>query len=190
MHASRATVALATQCAGAVLALSALVALLVGCGHGEEPPNKGETGAGMSQEEQLESYIHTADSWGVEIAAQIDADEIAPDSEPSNNYGGVRKASDYGVEWPKYYYWAAIIVLREDGPRTPTAVADDLDPWLEAQGWERAEEREFPPGRDSFERDYFRDGYHLVVEVYTVPPPHAQKLQLMIVTPETDRDAD
>ncbi len=179
-----------SQRAGAALALTALVALLVGCGQGEEPPNEGQTGKAMSQEEQLESYIHTADSWGAEIVAQIDATEIKPDSEPSNNYGGVRQASDYGVEWPKYYYWAAIITLRADGPRAPTDVAEDLHPWLENEGWKRDESREFPPGEESFERDYFRDGYHLVVEVYTEPPPQAQSLQFMIVTPETDPDAD
>ena len=138
------------------------------------------------QENQLRRYAEQADAAGAEIVAQIDANEIAPDSEPSNNYGGVRKASEYGVEWPKYYYWAAIVVLRADGPRTPTDVANDLQPWLEKQGWKRDESREFPPGEESFARDYFRDGYHLVVEAYTEPPPQAQSLQFMIVTPHTD----
>jgi len=80
------------------------------------------------------------------------------------------------------------VVLKAEGARAPSEVADDLEPWLEGQGWERYEESEFPPGEQSFERDYYRDGYHLVVEVYTVPPPHAQKLAFMIVTPPTDPD--
>lgn len=137
------------------------------------------------QTEQLKEYVAQADGWGAEIIAQIPASEIEM---VSDNAGGARKASDYAEEWPKYYYWGQIAVLRADGPRTPAQVADDFGPWLKEQGWERNKASEFPPGEDTFERDYYRDGYHLVVEVYTVPPPHAQKLTFMIVTPQTDPD--
>ena len=50
------------------------------------------------------------------------------------------------------------MVLKAEGARAPSEVADDLEPWLEGQGWERYEESEFPPGEQSFERDYYRDG--------------------------------
>ncbi|MCK2023911.1 hypothetical protein KZC52_13310 [Microbacterium sp. kSW2-24] len=149
--------------------------------------------AGMSAEEkvavqeaQLKDFVAQADVWGGEIVAQIPVAEIEPAAE-SYNIGGVRKVSDYD-DWPKYYYWDQIVELKAEGARAPSEVADDLEPWLEREGWERNEESEFPPGEQSFERDYYRDGYHLVVEVYTVPPPHAQKLAFMIVTPQTDPD--
>lgn len=137
------------------------------------------------QESQLEEYIAKADGAGAEILAQIPQEELLPDHD-TGNLGGVRLVSDYYEEWPKYYYWAQIVVLKAEAPRTPTQVADDLEPWLEDQGWKRNTDSEFPPSEESFERHYYRDGYHLIVRAYTIPPPHAQKLMFTIVTPHTD----
>lgn len=137
------------------------------------------------QESQLEEYIAQADGAAAEIFAQIPEEELLP-GQDTGNFGGVRLVSAYYEEWPKYYYWAQIVVLKADGPRTPTQVADDLEPWLEEQGWMRNTDREFPPSDESFERHYYRDGYHLIVRAYTIPPPHAQKLMFTIVTPHTD----
>ncbi len=141
----------------------------------------------MSQENQLDGLVLQADAWGAEISALIPSEDVVS---VSSNGGGVRRASDGGQEWPKYYVWDQIVELRAGGPRTPADVADDLDAWLTEQGWWRSEEHEFPPGKHAFERDYFRQGYHLVVEVYTDPPPHAQKVTLMIVTPQTDPEVE
>ncbi len=137
------------------------------------------------QERQLEVYVAQADASGAEVIAQIAESELEP-AHQSRNIGGVRQASEYYEEWPKYYYWAQIIELKAGGPRTPVQVADDLDPWVEKQGWERNTDSEFPPTEESFERDYYRDGYHLIIRAYTVPPPHAQKLMFTIVSPHTD----
>ncbi len=120
------------------------------------------------QETQLKEFVAQANSWGADI-------------------GGVRKANEY-EEWPKYYYWDQILELNSEGARAPSEMADDLEPWLEKEGWRRDEDAEFPPGEQSFERDYYRDGYHLVVEVYTLPPPQAQTIAFTIVTPQTDAD--
>lgn len=137
------------------------------------------------QERQLEEFIAQADGAGGEIIAQIPQEELLPDQDPVL-FGGVQLVSDYYEEWPKYYYWAQIVVLRPDGPRGPARVADDLEPWLEEQGWKRNTDSEFPPTEEYFERDYFRNGYHLIVRVDTVPPPDAQTLMFTIVTPHTD----
>lgn len=137
------------------------------------------------QERQLKEYAVLADAAGAEIIAQISDSELEP-AHQSRNIGGVRLVSDYYEEWPKYYYWAQIIELKADGPRTPTQVSDDLNPWLKEQGWKRNTDSEFPPTEESFERDYYRDGYHLIVRVDTVPPPDAQTLMFTIVTPHTD----
>lgn len=149
----------------------------------------GVTGCALSaeeritvQEEQLASFIDRADAWGGDIVAQIPEDEIELLSDVA---GGSRGANGY-EQWPRYYYFDQIVVLHPDGPRSPTQVADDLEPWLEEQGWKRATEGEFPPDEESFERDYFQDGYHLALEIYTVEPPQAQSLQIVIVTPTTD----
>lgn len=149
----------------------------------------GVAGCGLSaeeritvQEEQLASFIDRADAWGADIVAQIPEDEIELLSDVA---GGSRGANGY-EQWPRYYYFDQIVVLHPDGPRSPTQVADDLEPWLEKQGWKRATEGEFPPDEESFERDYFQDGYHLALEIYTVEPPQAQSLQIVIVTPTTD----
>ena len=139
------------------------------------------------QKNQLKQYAEQADAAGAEIVAQIPESELEP-AHQSRNIGGVRLVSDYYEEWPKYYYWAQIIELKADGPRTPTQVADDLEPWLEEEGWKRNTDSEFPPSDESFERHYYRDGYHLIVRAYTIPPPHAQKLMFTIVTPHTDPD--
>lgn len=139
----------------------------------------------VMQESQLEEYIAQADGAAAEIFAQIPEEELLP-GQDTGNFGGVRLVSAYYEEWPKYYYWAQIVVLKAEGPRTPTQVADDLEPWLEEQGWMRNTDREFPPSDESFERHYYRDGYHLIVRAYTIPPPHAQKLMFTIVTPHTD----
>lgn len=149
----------------------------------------GLSGCGLSaeeritvQEEQLASFIDRADAWGADIVAQIPEDEIELLSDVA---GGSRGANGY-EQWPRYYYFDQIVVLHPDGLRSPTQVADDLEPWLEEQGWKRATEGEFPPDEESFERDYFQDGYHLALEIYTVEPPQAQSLQIVIVTPTTD----
>lgn len=134
------------------------------------------------QEKQLQSFIERADGWGSEIIAQIPEDEVELLSDPA---GGSRGVNGY-EQWPRLYYFDRIVVLRADGPRSPTEVADDLEPWLSDQGWTRAKDGEFPPGEESFARDYFRDGYHLALEIYTVEPPRAQSLQIAIVTPTTD----
>lgn len=160
--------------------LFAAVAVLSGCGVSAEENI-------VAQDTQLKEAIAQADTWGGEITAQIPVTEIEPESD-AHNIGGVRKTSDYGAEWPKYYYWAQIVELKQEGAMTPTQVADDLAPWLESQGWERNADSEFSPGKESFERDYYRDGYHLVVEVYTEPPPRAQSLHFTIMTPATDPD--
>ncbi|MBQ3360086.1 MAG: hypothetical protein IJG47_14470 [Microbacterium sp.] len=137
------------------------------------------------QEAQLMEYIAQADGWGAEIVDQVPAAEIAL---LSDTVGGARQESDYNVEWPKYYYFGQTIVLHAEGPRTPTEVANDLEPWLRDQGWERNTASEFPPGDDRFTREYYREGYRLTVEVYTEAPPRAQSINLTIVTPHTDPD--
>lgn len=150
------------------------------------------SGCGMSvddntavQTKQLKELIAQADAWGAEVIAQVPASEVEL---LSDNVGGARGVSDYNQQWPRYYYFAQTVVLRADGPRTPTQMADDIEPWLEDQGWERNKGSEFPPDDDRFERDYYRDGYHIVVEVYTEPPPRAQSINFTIVTPQTDPD--
>lgn len=165
----------------AIVALMVCAALLAGCG-------------GMSaeeqvvvQEQQLDEFISQADQWGEEILTRIPASELDPESEASPG-GGVRAANDDYEEWPKFYYWNRNVELKSEGVRTPTEIADDLEPWLAQQGWQRDKESEFPASEESFERDYFRDGYHLVVEVFTEPPPRVQSLRFMIVTPQTDPD--
>ncbi|MCK2023910.1 hypothetical protein KZC52_13305 [Microbacterium sp. kSW2-24] len=165
----------------ALAALGLCALLLTGC-------------IGMSAEEkvavqevQLQDFTDQANGWGGEILAQIPEAELEPGAEYVN-YGGVRQVSDYNAEWPKYYYWATIVELRADGPRTPTNMANDLEPWLEEQGWKRNSASEFPPGEESFTRDYHREGYRLAIEVFTEPPPRVQSLRLSIVTPYTDPD--
>lgn len=160
----------------ALVAGVVVVLALSGCGLSEEERT-------AVQEGQLREFVEKAEAWGADIVAQVPETEVELLSE---NVGGSRGARDYGEEWPKYYYWAQIVVLHPEGPRSPTQVADDLIPWLEAEGWERNKDSEFPPSEETFERDYYRDGYHLIVEVYTIPPPHAQKLTFTIVTPATD----
>jgi len=137
------------------------------------------------QERQIEAYVAQADGAGAEILAQIPQEELLPGQEPVT-LGGVQHASEYYEEWPQYYYWGQIVVLRPDGPRTPARLADDLEPWLDEQGWERNTASEFPPTKEFFERDYYRDGYHLIVRADTVPPPYAQTLMFTIVSPHTD----
>jgi hypothetical protein len=160
-----------------VLVLSA--GLLSGCTASDQQSADGA----RQQQARLQEYIEQADAWGADILAQIPAEEMAS---VSANYGGERQADDLYREWPKYYYWAQGVDLHPDGPRTPTALADDLDPWLGQQGWVRREERELPAGKESFERDYTRDGYTLAVEVHTVAPPRAQTVDFTIVSPQTD----
>ncbi len=161
--------------------------LLAGCMPAGERASTERTEPEMSQDQQLSAFVLRADAWGAEIISEIPSEDVVA---VSTNGGGVRRASNQSHEWPKYYVWDQIVELSADGPRTPVDVAEDLDAWLKKQGWERNEEQELPPGRHTFERDYFRQGFHLVVEVYTDPPPHAQKITLMIVTPETDPEAN
>ncbi|WP_314147858.1 hypothetical protein [uncultured Leifsonia sp.] len=161
------------------LALAGAVCVLAGCGLTAEQ----EARQVATQQAQLAALIDRADGWGAEILAQIPEPEIEA---VTKNIGGPRLASDYYEEWPKYYTWNQFIDLYPDGPRTPTQLADDLEPWLEDQGWVRHKEREFPRGKSSFERDYGREGYLLELQVDTVAPPRAQTISFLIVTPETD----
>jgi len=138
-----------------------------------------------SQEAQLLEFIDQADAWGADIIAQAPAEESKAIYE---NFGGSRQASANYEEWPQYYYWAQGVDLYPDGPRTPTEFADDLEPWLEKQGWVRNLDKEFPPNEENFVRDYVRGRYSLAVEVYTVSPPQAQSLNFRIVTPQTDQN--
>lgn len=144
------------------------------------------SGCGMSaderiavQEEQLASFIEQADAWGKQITSQVADEEV----DLVSDAGGSRGAQEY-AQWPRYYYFARTVVLRPDGLRTPTQVADDLEPWLEKQGWERNEGQEFPAYGDSFERYYSRGEYGLTLQVYTEPPPAGA------VHRHHDRDAD
>ena len=132
---------------------------------------------------QLQGYIDRAEAWGGEIIAQIPEEEIEI---VNPNRGGVREANDAYQPWPKLYFWVTDVNLLPEGARSPREVADDLDPWLENQGWQREESRELPPENERFKRHYFRQSYHLTVEVYTVEPPQAQSIVFRIVTPSTD----
>jgi hypothetical protein len=163
----------------AVVTAGVLLFVLSGCGLVEA--RQAEVVA--FPEVQLQEFIEEAAGWGAEIMAQIPAEEA---ESVSGQLGGTRKASDDYEEWPKYYYWAQRVDLHLDGPSTPTEFADELEPWLEKQGWVRNLDKEFPPGRDSYVRDYVRGRYSLAVEVYTVSPPQAQSLNFRIVTPQTD----
>ncbi len=163
-----------------VLVSVALAGALAGCGSEQR-----EAEQVASQETQLQEYVEQADALGAEIIAQIPEAEV---ENVTQNLGGSRQASDLYEDWPKYYYWDQIVSLLPDGPRTPAQLADDLEPWLEEQGWQRDRAREFPPGKESFTRDYRRGAYTLAVEVYTVPPPHAQSISFSIVTSNTDPD--
>jgi len=168
-----------TRAAMAVITAGVVFCVLTGCAMSES--RKAEVVA--SQEIQLQEFIDQADAWGADIIAQAPKEEVEDIFE---NFGGSRQAGANYEEWPKYYYWAQGVDLYPDGPRTPTEFADGLEPWLEKQGWVRNLDKEFPPGRDSYVRDYVRGRYSLAVEVYTVAPPQAQSLNFTIVTPQTD----
>lgn len=161
------------------LALTGAVCALTGCGLIAEQ----EARQVATQQAQLTTLISRADGWGAEIIAQIPEPEIKT---LTDNIGGMRAASDYYKEWPKYYYWEQLAVLHPDGPRTPTQLADDLEPWLQDHGWKRYKAHERPPADDRFTRYYVQDGYLLGVEAYTVAPPRAQTVGFTILTPETD----
>jgi hypothetical protein len=137
-----------------------------------------------SQEVELQEFVDQADAWGADIIAQVPEAEKAS---VTGNIGGSRQAGVMYEEWPKNYYWSQIIVLHP-GARAPTVFADDLEPWLEEQGWVPNRDNEFSPGQESFVRGYVRGRYSLTVEVYTAPPPQAQLLGLRIATPETNSD--
>ncbi|MBK0420766.1 hypothetical protein JD292_01545 [Leucobacter sp. CSA2] len=137
----------------------------------------------MEQQKQLDGYMAKARGWGEEILAQIPKAEIE-DAGPAA--AGTRAANMNYKEWPKYYIWDTMVDLRQGGPRTPTVVADDLDPWLKDQGWKRNEEREAPAGTESFTRYYSREHYSLMVEAFTDAPPRAQTIFFTIVTPSTN----
>jgi len=168
-----------TRAAMAVITAGVVFCVLTGCAMSES--RKAEVVA--SQESQLQEFIDQADAWGADIIAQAPKEEVEDIFE---NFGGSRQAGANYEEWPKYYYWAQGVDLYPDGPRTPTEFADGLEPWLEEQGWVPNLDKEFPPGRDSYVRDYVRGRYSLAVEVYTVTPPQAQSLKFRIVTPRTD----
>ncbi|WP_167050897.1 hypothetical protein [Salinibacterium sp. ZJ77] len=139
------------------------------------------------QEAQLEAWASQANEWGADIIAQIPDEELFL---VSSNSGGSRQASALYAEWPKYYYWSQKIYLHPDGPRTTAEVADDLDVWLQSEGWVRNEAREMPPMRHAFDRSYYRDSYAMTVTVHTEPPPMAQWITFSISTPITDPDRD
>lgn len=162
----------------AMLSAILLVGLLAGCGSEERKAEQA-----VEQQAQLDRYMAQADTWGEEISAQIPAVEVE-DAVPGG--GGTRKASDSYAEWPKYYIWSENVDLKPGGPRTPSKLADDLEPWLESQGWVRNQKREFPPGKESFTRYYSRNHYTLMVEIYTWAPPKAQNIFFTIVTPDTN----
>lgn len=139
------------------------------------------------QESQLRGYVDQADAWGADIIARIPEAEI---EDLCPNSGGLRQAGDLYAEWPKNYFWDQGVDLIPDGPRTPTQFADDLEPWLEEEGWVRDHDREFPPGKESFTRASSRGAYTLAVEIYTVAPPRAQTINFSIVRPTTDPNRD
>ena len=154
--------------------------LVSGCGLMEAR----QAEAVASQEVQLQEFVDQADAWGADIIAQVPEAEKAS---VTGHLGGSRQAGANYEEWPKYYYWSQIVELYPTA-RTPTEFADDLEPWLEEQGWVRNQDNEFPPGKESTIRGYARGQYSLSVEMYTVLPPRAQLLNFKIVTPRTDSD--
>lgn len=158
--------------------LAVALAGLTGCTHTDDQ----EAELLQHRQTQLSTFAAQAETWGEGIVGQISAEEIDRDS---GNLGGVRPAGGDYDDWPKLCFWDRSVELRHDGPRTPTQVADALEPWLHEQGWMRRLDLEFPPTATRFERDYVRDGFHLVVEVYTEPPPMAQTIAFTIVSPRT-----
>ncbi|SEO01151.1 hypothetical protein [Cryobacterium luteum] len=164
----------------AVVMTGVMLSVVSGCGMSES--RKVEVVA--SQEVQLGEFADQADAWGADIIAQFPADET---DSVSSNAGGGRQAGDNYEEWPRYYVWDKIVTLHADGARTPIEFADDLEPWLEEQGWVQTRE-DVLPRRETIERGYSRGGYSLTLEAYTATPPQAQLVALMIVTPRTNPD--
>lgn len=164
----------------AVVMAGVVLCVVSGCGMSES--RKAEVV--VLQKMQLGEFVDQADAWGADIIAQFPAEETQ--SVPSNA-GGWRSAGAYYEEWPKYYVWDKIVTLQPDGPRTPVEFAEDLEPWLEEQGWVKTRD-DVLPGKGTVERGFSRGGYSLSVEAYTAVPPQAQLVALMIVTPKTDPD--
>lgn len=161
----------------AVLAVGVICAGVTGCASEER-----KAAQVAQQQKQLDGYIAKADGWGEDILKQIPKSEI----ETANRVAsGTREANTSYEEWPKYYNWDTMVDLKPVGARTPTAVADDLDLWLQAQGWERNLEREDPPNAEQFTRYYSREHYTLMVDVYIESPPRAQTISFSITTPST-----
>ncbi len=161
------------------IAVSAAVGVATaGCATAQQS----DTAVAADQQTQLDEYISPADLWGAEIMAQIPLDETATVYE---RLGGVRSTSSGSEEWPKYYFWSESVDLLLEDARTPTQLADDLEPWLGDEGWETVDNG-FLFGDDFFRRSYSRGEYSLTVEVYTVPAPSAQTLVFSIVAPDTD----
>ena len=169
-----------TRAALAVVLTGVVLVLVSGCGMSES--RKAEVVA--SQEVELREFIDQADAWGADIIAQVPAEET---ESMSGNAGGSRQAGDNYEQWPRYYIWHKFVELHPDGARTPTEFADDLEPWLEEQGWVQTRE-DVLPRKGTIERGYSRGGYSLMLEAYTAVPPQAQLVALMIVTPRTNPD--
>ncbi|GEM_PF-4225092 len=161
-----------------LLVLAATLTVLTGC----TDTDLQEAELLQQRETQLSGFAAQAESWGEDIVGQISNAEIDRDT---GNLGGVRPVGGDFDGWPRLCFWDRSVELRLDGPRTPTEVADALEPWLRDQGWMRRLDLEFPPTSTRFERDYVRDGFHLAVEVYTEPPPMAQTIAFTIVSPST-----
>ena len=168
------------------IALGAMAVVLAGILAGCTTPQR-EAEKVAAQAAQLKAFINQADTWGAEIIAQVREEDIRI---LRPNTGGAREAGDLYREWPKYYYWRQGVILKPDAQHTPEQLADELEPWLEQQGWQRSTSAEPPRGGEFFIRDYFRGPYHLEVEVYTVPLERAQTVNFVIVTPATNPDVD
>lgn len=162
-----------------VLVLMLSGGLLNGCvGFAERDEERVAT-----QELQLQKHVEMLDKWGAEILEQVPVEDTV---EVYPNFGNAGPASDGYEPWPKLYVWRQGVELRPDEVRTPTALAAELEPWLESQGWKRAGGDERFPREDRRRFDYMRGPYHLIVEAYTVEPPMAQSLNFSIVSPATD----
>lgn len=162
-----------------VLVLVFAVGLLNGCVDFTEREEKRVA----TQELQLQKHIELLDKWGAEILEQVPVEDTV---EVYPSFGNAGPASDGYEAWPKLYVWRQGVELRPDEARTPTALATELEPWLESQGWKRAGGDERFPREDRRRFDYMRGPYHLIVEAHTVEPPMAQSLNFSIVSPATD----
>ena len=142
-------------------------------------------GCAMTAESRLDDYRAEAERLHERVVEEIPVELLADGAEPVSERRVESTSAEGAASDPAWWQVADTRQLIEDADASASA-ASAVDAYLVSEGWTAARVRETEGGQRLTD-GYRRDGWYVEVSHVEYPEGMAQRIEVLVVSPETVR---